>query len=293
MSSKDRALLKECVELIESESINELCDIFYKKLFELEPKMKIILSENEIILKRKFFNMFSTFKSVKYIDKVHEIISQMGTRHKNYGVNEKHISLMKQPLFDSIREVLGEEKFSYYQRAWEIGYEEVENLFKEGIAKKDFNVIKKLGKIIDDDFLEKIGGIEAIRRVHVKFYDILFDEPWIGQFFAGKDPKSLVLKQTQFMAMCFGAKNDYKGETPAVAHMHMLITEEMIALREKILRKCILEEGINEELCDKWVEVDHFYGSFIIKNSKEECILKCMGQAPATANKPLLYEPVY
>jgi hemoglobin-like flavoprotein len=292
MTSKDRSLLKECVEYIESESINELCDIFYKKLFDLDPKIKLILSDNDIVLRRKFFNMFSTFKSVKYIDKISEIILQMGARHKSYGINEKHIELMKKPLFDSLHEVLGDEKFNYYKAGWEIGYQEIENLFKEGMNKKDFHVVKKLGKHIEDNFIDKIGGIEVIRKIHVKFYDILFEEPWIGQFFAGKVPKSLVLKQTQFMSMAFGGKNEYKGETPAVAHMHMLITNEMLDYREKILRKCILDEGISEELCNKWIEVDHFYGSFLVKKSKEECILKCMGQAPAMANKPKFYEPV-
>lgn len=296
MATKEaRVLVKECVELIEYDTklINRIYEIFYDKLFTVEPKLKSLLSDDKVYLSRKFFNMFSTFKTFKYIDKVSDIILEMGNRHKNYGINERYLSAMKEPLIDSIREVMGQEKFSQYETAWHSVYEEMEDYFKKGMGQKDFPLIKKLPKNIEPDFLEKIGGVEAINRIHVKFYDILFEEPWLGQFFAGKSPKAQVLKQTQFMVMAFGGQMEFKGETPAISHMHMFITDEMIDLRERILRKCILEEGISEELCDKWMEIDHFYGSFLVKRSKEECVLKCMGQAPAMAIKPQFYEPAF
>lgn len=284
-----RILVKECIENLEStDSINLLCEVFYKNLFLLEPKLKILFSENNATLNRKFFNMLVTFKGVKYLEKISEAIISMGVRHKNYGITEHFLLVTKEALMESLEEVLKAD-FFLYKDAWDSTFFEVSELMKLGVSIKDKSFPINRVKNIKSNFIEELGGAEAITRVHKKFYDDIFDEPWLGQFFGGKDKGALVKRQTQFMIMCFGGKSEYSGETPALAHMHMYLTKEMILLRERLLRTAILSEGIKEDLCDKWIEIDHFFGEGLIKKSVDECVLKCFGQAPAIVLKPKNY----
>jgi truncated hemoglobin YjbI len=118
----------------------------------------------------------------------------------------------------------------------------------------------------DPDLLAEIGGEEGAYRVHERFYEVMFNHPWLGQFFFGKSEEVLVRKQTQFMVAAFNGPNRYTGDTPAFVHMHMFITDGMADLREQILRQAIVKKTI------------------------DECVLKCVGQVPVTADKPLNLE---
>lgn len=282
-------LVKESIEVLElQDKLNLICEIFYEKLFLLEPKFKILLSDNKAALNRKFFTMFATFKGLKYLEIISEAIISIGLRHKNYGITDHFLFIMKKALMESLAAVFKED-FIIYEDAWLITLSEVSDLMKKGFSTKDNSFFVSKVRSISLNFIEELGGVAAITRVHKKFYDDIFEEPWLGQFFGGKDKVALVKRQTQFMIMCFGGKSEYTGETPALAHMHMYLTKEMILLREKLLREAILSEGITEELCNKWIEVDHFFGEGLIKKSVDECVLKCFGQAPAIVIKPKNY----
>lgn len=293
MTVQDRVLVKECIEYLESKNlINILCDEFYKNIFEIEPKLKILIPNNQADLNRKFFSMLATFKAVKHLEKISKAIIDMGARHKQYGITDNYLLSMKTSLIKSLNKVMKED-FDKYKYAWENTYSEVSELLKKGakesIINKNTLLIDRV-KNIPNNFIDILGGEEVITRVHIKFYDDIFEDTWLGQFFGGKDKKALVKRQTEFMIMCFGGKSEYFGETPPLAHMHMYLTEEMILARELILKKAIISEGISEELCEKWIEVDHFFGVGLIKNSIDDCVLKCFGQAPLVAKKPIDYK---
>ena len=88
------------------------------------------------------------------------------------------------------------------------------------------------------------------------------------------------------MVGAFGGPNAYMGDTPAFVHMHMYITDEMADLREEILKKTILDEGLDEPIADRWLEVDNAFREGIVKKSIDACVMKCPGQVPLTAIKP-------
>ncbi|MGR8941901.1 MAG: group I truncated hemoglobin, partial [Gammaproteobacteria bacterium] len=126
--------------------------------------------------------------------------------------------------------------------------------------------------------MREIGGEDAVHRVHARFYEVMFNHPWLGQFFFGKSEEVLIMKQTQFMVAAFNGPNNYTGDTPAFVHMHMFITDEMADLREQILRKAILDEGLSASIADRWLKVDQSFRSAIVKKTIDECVLKCVGQ---------------
>lgn len=107
-----------------------------------------------------------------------------------------------------------------------------------------------------------------------------------GYFFGGKHRDVLREKQTQFMVAAFGGPNRYVGDTPAFVHMHMYIAEDMSDLRERMLRQEILDEGLGEQIADRWLKVDRAFRHGIVKKSVDECVMKCPGQRPIVARKP-------
>ncbi len=117
---------------------------------------------------------------------------------------------------------------------------------------------------------EAIGGLPAMEHVHTVFYDKVYAHPWLGQFFEGHDQKIIELRQTQFMAEKMGSKTVYPGRELDVSHMRMYITEELLVLRQGLLREAIEEESIAPDLVKRWLKIDHAFWSKIKKASLEE-----------------------
>jgi len=116
---------------------------------------------------------------------------------------------------------------------------------------------------------DAIGGLPDMQHVHTVFYDKVYAHPWLGQFFAGHDQKVIELRQTQFMAEKMGSKVSYVGKDLDVSHMRMYISEELLVLRQGLLREAIEEEGIAPELVTRWLKIDHAFWSKIKKKSLE------------------------
>ena len=87
---------------------------------------------------------------------------------------------------------------------------------KDTVEKGDSGLVQ-----YDAGLLEAVGGWDGILRVHTRFYEEIFEHPWLRIFFRGKHPDILAKKQTEFMVAAFGGENLYKGDTPAFVHMHM------------------------------------------------------------------------
>ncbi|RLL53696.1 group 1 truncated hemoglobin [Mariprofundus sp. EBB-1] len=116
---------------------------------------------------------------------------------------------------------------------------------------------------------DMIGGLSAMERIHTSFYDKVYAHPWLGQFFEGLDQKFIELRQTQFMAEKMGSKAPYLGKDLDVSHMRMYITEELLVVRQGLLREAIEEEGVAPELVTRWLKIDRAFWSKIKKDSLE------------------------
>jgi hemoglobin-like flavoprotein len=216
----------------------------------------------------------------------------MGERHTGYGAQIKHFPTVKTALLLALKSYLGEKFTPELETAWQEVFEEVAKIMEQAMVQQEnsntpYQTHHQAG--YDVGLLDEIGGANIISKVHQRFYDVLFDEPWLETFFFGKSKESLIIKQTQFMVAAFGGENHYTGDTPAFVHMHMFITEEMSQVRGRILRAAILAEGLSESIADRWLTVDKNFWSAIIKKSVAECVMKCQGQVPIVAKKPLGY----
>ncbi len=118
--------------------------------------------------------------------------------------------------------------------------------------------------------IEAIGGVAAMERVHKAFYDKVYAHAWLGPFFEGYSQKLIELRQTQFMARKMGAKQMYPVKDLDVVHHRMYITEELLLVREGLLRETIEEEGIALNLVARWLKIDRAFWSRVQKGSLDE-----------------------
>lgn len=293
MSLEQRLLVKENIESL-GEGINNLSQIFFRELFHLDLTLKSVFPGNVIFLNRKFSNMLGAFKNVQYLEKISASIEKMGERHiLQYGAQLTHFETMKCALMIALNEYYGANLTVELEAAWMSVFEEVSEVMvkaMEQIDRRQIEIVQHDMIGYDDNLLAEVSGREGILGVHKRFYDVIFNEPWLGQFFYGKSKEALIIKQTNFMVAAFGGENLYRGDTPAFMHMHMFVTDEMIRARQKILRQAILGEGFSNFIAERWLKVDGSFTESIVKGDVSECVLKCKGQVPVTIKKPLGYD---
>ncbi|MCK5728697.1 MAG: hypothetical protein KAH08_05695 [Methylococcales bacterium] len=294
MKTQNRLLVKTCLDQLNSQT-ETLSRIFYKELFQLDRQLKTVFSGSVVFLNRKFTNMLSTLKNVKHLEKIEDSISKMGERHiRQYGAEIQHFPLMKKALLNTLSVHLGEAYTPELKEAFDDVFDDVAAIMQRAMAQLAPELqIQPLKMNETDNLLEEVGGEAMVIKVHQRFYDIMFDEPWLETFFLGKSKEALIKKQSQFMIAAFNGPNNYEGDTPAFVHMHMFITNEMIEIRERILKASILAEGLSETTADKWLAVDHSFKAAIVKTSSSECVLKCKGQFPIEVKKPKDYKPAF
>jgi len=88
-----------------------------------------------------------------------------------------------------------------------------------------------------------------------------------------------------------GGPNRYQGESPAIAHLGMFITDEMLDVRETILRQTLAESGLNPDMQERWLRIDNAFRAAIVKSDVSECVMRGIGQRPIVAKKPEGYRP--
>jgi hemoglobin len=118
---------------------------------------------------------------------------------------------------------------------------------------------------------DRIGGRATLEAVHKRFYDKIYAHIWIGQFFRGIDQNHIENQQTDFMTLLFGGPKAYSGRMPIDAHEHILIDEELFAVRTELLSESLRESGIGPVETDDWLRIDGAFKKVLIKKTLSEC----------------------
>ena len=121
-------------------------------------------------------------------------------------------------------------------------------------------------------FLDEVGGVPCLERVHKILYDKLISDPWLKQFFEGFKRWHLEVQQTEFMADLFGRKPAlYQGRIPMYGHQHMFIDEEIFMIRHTLLGEAISEARVSDGLKERWLDYDMGMKKALVKSSVDEC----------------------
>lgn len=275
--------------LVALEARPEATDVFFRRLFARLPELSALFRDDEAVMRGKFANMLAVFGNAKDLDKLAPALAAMGARHGGYGARAEHFEVMGEALLATLAELLGADFGPDAEFAWRLAYAEVAAQLKQNLPEEAGAMPGSATAAPQEGLLERIGGVEVLERVHWRFYRELFDDAWLGRFFWGKDLESLVKKQTDFMCACLGGPNQYRGETPAIAHMHMFVTDEAFDLRQTMLRRAIEAENLPAEVVEAWLQADAVFRPAIVKHSVDQCVMRCVGQVPVTADKPAGY----
>lgn len=116
---------------------------------------------------------------------------------------------------------------------------------------------------------DAVGGLATLQKVHKIFYDKVYADPWIGQFFAGHDQAAIENRQTSFMAEKMGGDVVYMGKEMEMVHEAMYVSEELFQLRRALLDESLQETGLSEELRERWLRIDGAFMKKIVKGSLE------------------------
>ncbi len=140
--------------------------------------------------------------------------------------------------------------------------------------------------IMSDIFLNELGGMPCLEKVHKIFYDKLLNHPWLKEFFKGVPRAHLESQQSDFMSGVFGGPKIYGGRAPKSAHIHMFITEDVFLIRHKLLEQSLIEARIRPDLREIWLDYDMKMKKLLVKSSISECKGRYNSEAIIVVEKP-------
>jgi hemoglobin-like flavoprotein len=119
LTKNETALIQKSWQLINKMDPAVLGDVFYSKLFFDNPELRKMFPENMTAQYQKFFDMLNTI--IDRLDKLDELkgdIVAMAKRHKGYGVNPYHYSLVGVALLWTLQKSLGNDWNDEVRSAW-------------------------------------------------------------------------------------------------------------------------------------------------------------------------------
>ncbi|MDQ6994609.1 MAG: hypothetical protein Q9M18_03340 [Mariprofundaceae bacterium] len=285
-------LIRENLTLLEdSHKMNALSTCFFTHLFHLSPELADVFDGDVSMLQRKFTSTIATLKNIRYLDKLSSVIESMALRHVGYGAECHHFTVFRQALLSALNETLGDNFTVSHQEAWEKTFDSVSEMMQKVIAQQPKQHKKKtIAMTQSTHLLDDIGGIEKVRAVHQRFYDAMYEDAYLFGFFQHRAKHELIEKQTEFMVAAFGGENHYAGQPPAFVHMHMFITKEMSDIRTIYLKKAIQDEGLNHDIQQRWLAIDHTFHASIEKKTVDDCVMRALFQQPLMVQKPEDYQ---
>jgi truncated hemoglobin YjbI len=133
---------------------------------------------------------------------------------------------------------------------------------------------------------EQMGGRPAVEQVTIAFYKRIYSDPWLKQFFDGIPRAHIESQQNEFMQAALGGFNRYAGKTPPSAHQHIFITQDVYDAREAHLLAAFAECNTHELMVEQWLKVDATFHGRIVKQSKDECIMRYPSEGIRDFQKP-------
>lgn len=110
-----------------------------------------------------------------------------------------------------------------------------------------------------------------VYKVNEKFYELIYEDPWLKDVFKIVDQEIITRQQTDFIVGALGGEKRYCGRNPKDAHPHIYVDEEMWQLREKYLKQAFAYHHTDQGLQEKWLAIDEAFKKAILKNAPADC----------------------
>ncbi|MDR0358335.1 MAG: flavohemoprotein [bacterium] len=114
----------------------ELMDIFYQRLFELDPEVQRLFGGTDMAAQKK--KLLSTLvllrNSLRDPTPLVPALKSLGARHAGYGVAPEHYPVVGQALISAMMEIAGRAWQPEYTDAWAYAYQLVQDTMLEGAS---------------------------------------------------------------------------------------------------------------------------------------------------------------
>lgn len=135
MTPEQAVLVKNSWALV-TPIADKAAELFYGKLFEMDPELKSLFKGDMTEQGRKLMAMINT--AVNGLDKLEAIVpavEQLGERHVGYGVKDKDYDTVGAALLWTLEAGLGDAFTPEVKEAWAVTYGVLANTMKAAAAK--------------------------------------------------------------------------------------------------------------------------------------------------------------
>jgi hemoglobin len=121
---------------------------------------------------------------------------------------------------------------------------------------------------------ESMGGRTAVMQITTAFYDKVYADPWLSQFFEGIPRDHIESQQVDFMQAALGGHNQYGGKTPPSGHKHINITEEVFSARQGFLTQAFKDVNADQRMVEMWLKIEDTFKRKVVKDSIDDCEMR-------------------
>lgn len=111
----------------------QAAELFYGRLFELDPELKPMFKGDMTEQGRKLMTMINTaVNNISNVEKIIPALQDLGKRHVGYGVTDKHYATVAGALLWTLEQGLGKDVFTEeLKEAWTLTYTTLANVMIE------------------------------------------------------------------------------------------------------------------------------------------------------------------
>ena len=139
LNQEDVIMTNEQIKLVQ-DSFRQVAPIaetaaqlFYARLFELDPDLELLFKQNLSEQGRKLMQMLGlAVNSLDRMEQLLPVVQSLGTRHVSYGVRDKDYDTVGQALLWTLRKGLGEAFTPDVEAAWSDVYATLASAMQSG-----------------------------------------------------------------------------------------------------------------------------------------------------------------
>ena len=136
MNSEQKVLVQESFAKVVPIS-ETAADLFYNRLFELDPSLRPLFKGDMKDQGRKLMDMIGVaVKGLDDVDKIVPAVQALGERHGGYGVKDKDYDTVATALLWTLEQGLGKDFTPEVKTAWTEVYILLSSVMKDAAAKK-------------------------------------------------------------------------------------------------------------------------------------------------------------
>ena len=110
-------------------------ELFYGKLFELDPELKPLFGGDMTEQGKKLMTMINTVvESLENVEELVPAVQDLGVRHAGYGVKDEHYDTVAEALLWTLGQGLGDDFTDEVKEAWTAAYVVLATTMKDAAA---------------------------------------------------------------------------------------------------------------------------------------------------------------